>query len=63
MTFYTFAHFCLDFFFFPLPSFLLQYKKKGEIMADSSIAKAYPYANTNKPKEYYDYEQLQVAWG
>ncbi|KAL9549386.1 Homeobox protein HD-6 [Mucor bainieri] len=32
-------------------------------MADSSIAKAYPYANTNKPKEYYDYEQLQVTWG
>jgi hypothetical protein len=28
-----------------------------------SIAKAYPYANTNKPKEYYDYEQLQVTWG
>lgn len=28
-----------------------------------SIAKTYPYANTNKPKEYYDYEALQVTWG
>ncbi|CAO3671966.1 unnamed protein product [Rhizopus stolonifer] len=31
-------------------------------MSDS-IAKAYPYANTNRPKEYYDYEALQVKWG
>ncbi|CAO3617871.1 unnamed protein product [Mucor hiemalis] len=31
-------------------------------MSDS-IAKVYAYANTNKPKEYYDYEALQVTWG
>lgn len=30
---------------------------------NESIAKAYPYANTNRPKEYYDYESLQVKWG
>lgn len=47
------------FFFFPLLLFCSCILKE----MNESIAKAYPYANTNRPKEYYDYESLQVKWG
>ena len=49
---------------FQIPIFPLFYtQEKGNIVMSDSIAKAYPYANTNKPQEYYDYEALEVIWG
>ncbi|KAI7870330.1 kinase-like domain-containing protein [Spinellus fusiger] len=33
------------------------------IMHEASIARVYAYANLNQPKEYYEYDGLQVVWG
>src|SRR4051794_36463769 len=32
-------------------------------MATSSVARQYTYVNQNMPKDYWDYDTLQVQWG
>lgn len=41
-----------------LPLFLMD-----TVMQETSVARVYAHVNAQQPREYYDYEELQVTWG